>query len=321
MEEIQLLDLKDKKILFELEQDSRQSLNEIAKKVRLKKETVFHRMKNLENKGIIKKYLCEINSYKLGYQYYPILIRFKDTTPIIEEKIFNYLKQDSFVAWLTKCEGAWDINLTAISSSNFELKEFLDRFMNKFGDYISEKQIFVTTQMYYFKRGFWLGKPSTKTITTSGTDITKLKQEDMKLIKILSNNSRKPLVDIGEELRTDPKNIAYRIKKFEKENIIQGSKILVDFSKIGYKFYKTFFSLKNASEEKIKKLIDFLHAQSNIIWVTKLIGYYDLSIEMEVRDVNEFRIILDNIKKNFSEIINKHESVVIFEESTLNYMP
>ena len=47
----ELLDLRDRKILYELEQDSRQSLNEIAKKIHLKKETVFHRIKNLEKKS------------------------------------------------------------------------------------------------------------------------------------------------------------------------------------------------------------------------------------------------------------------------------
>ena len=47
------LDLKDKKILWELDKDSRQPLSKIAKNVRLSKEAVYYRIKNLEKRKII----------------------------------------------------------------------------------------------------------------------------------------------------------------------------------------------------------------------------------------------------------------------------
>jgi len=315
------IDLKNRKILFELEQDSRQSLNNIAKKVGLKKETIFHRIKNLEKQGIIIKYITEINIYKLGYQFYPILFKLKDTTPITEEKIYSFLQNNKHIGWLTKCEGAWDINLTIVAKGNQELKIFLESFLSKFGKYIADKQIFITTELNYFRRDFWLNKKTQTTTTINTTDIIKLKPNDLKLIKILSNEARTPLVKIGEIFKTDPKNIAYKIKNLKKTNIIQGSRIFINFSKIGHKFYKTFFSLKNTSPENMKKLINYLEKTKNIIWATKLIGNYDLSIEMEVKDNEEFRKTIANIKLNFSNIINKHESLLIFEEKALNYFP
>jgi len=129
------LKLKDKRILFELEQDSRQSLGQLAKKVRLKKETLFYRIKSLEKKEIIKKYLLEIDIYKLGYQFYPVLLRLQNTTPAIEEEIYNYLKTSQYTSWLTFCEGAWDINLTALAKNNFELKIFFQGFPCRFLDF------------------------------------------------------------------------------------------------------------------------------------------------------------------------------------------
>src|SRR3989338_3636047 len=138
----ELLDLKDRKILFELEQNSRQSLGKIAKKVGLKKETVFHRIKSLEIRGIIKKYLTEINISKLGYQFYPVLIKYQATTPQKEEEIYNYLKKNKYMAWLTTCEGAWDINFTLITRGNRQLNEFMDEFLSLYGSHISDKHIF-----------------------------------------------------------------------------------------------------------------------------------------------------------------------------------
>ena len=91
--------------------------------------------------------------------------------------------------------------------------------------------------------------------------------------------------------------IWHKIKRLEKENIIQGSRILVDFLKIGYKFYKVWFSLKDVTEENFKKLMSHFKEHPNIIWATKFIGFYDLSIEIEVKDVEEFRKILAAHKK------------------------
>ncbi len=107
----------------------------------------------------------------------------------------------------------------------------------------------------------------------------------------------------------------------KKEKIIQGSRILVDFSKINYKFYKIWFSLQNQDEEKYKKILSYFQQMPNILWATKMIGYYDLSIEMEVRDVEEFRKTLEEIKEKFANLIKKHESLLIFEEAVLNYLP
>jgi len=318
---IELVDLKDRKILFELEQDSRQSLSQIAKKVGLKKETVFHRMRSLEKRGIIKNYLTEINIYKLGFQFYPILIKFQNSTPQIEEDIFDYFKKSQFIAWLTKCEGFWDLNATIITKNNFELKIFLDEFLEKYSAYISDKHIFITTEIHYFKRGFWLGKKINQTVSTGGEPTIEPENSDIALLRILSTNARKPLVEIGRDLNLTAKNVAYKINKLKKNKIIQGSRILVDFSKIGYKFYKVWFTLQDITKQNFKMLMNYFQDHPNIIWATKFIGYYDLSIELEVKDTDEFREIINDVKQKFSKLIKKHESLLIFKETIMNYLP
>ncbi|MFH0700837.1 MAG: winged helix-turn-helix transcriptional regulator [Candidatus Woesearchaeota archaeon] len=315
------LDLKDRKILFELEQDARQSLQQIAKKVGLSKEAVFHRIKNLEKEGIIKKYLTEIDIYKLGYQWYPLLLKFKDITPKLQEEMFNYLKQSKCLTWMTACEGNWDANLTLFAKNNYDINLFLEGFTEKYGQYLAEKQLHIIAEQNYFKRGFWLNKPITQIISTSKGKETQLDFKDLEILQILSDHARMPLVEIARRLKLSAKVVAYKIKKLEKEKVIQGSHLLVDFSKLGYKFYKVWFSLKNVTPEKRKKLFTYFQIVPNIIWATRLIGKYDLSIEMEVEDVAQFRKIIDDIKQEFHELINEHESILIFEEKVLNYMP
>lgn len=315
------LDLKDRRILFELEQNARQSLQQIAKKVRLSKEVVFHRIKNLEREGIIKKYLINVDIYKLGYKFYPLLLKLRNTNKSVEERMINFLKSHQQISWLTTCEGNWDINLTLFAKSSEEVNYFLEELLGKYGDYISEKQIFTATEAHYVKGTFGINKRARETITTKGEKEVELEKEDQELLRILSDNARRSLIEISRMMSFSPKVIAYRIKKLEKEKIIIGSHILTDFCKLGYKYYKIWFSLKNLNSNHKNKLFTYLKNTPNIVWITKLIGKYDLSIEMEVEDVTQFRKIMDNFKQEFLEIINEHESILIFEEKVLSYMP
>ena len=71
------LDLKDRKILYELDLNARQTLTQIGKKVGLKKDVVSYRMKKLQDEGIIKNYYTVIDAYKLGYTLYRYYINFQ----------------------------------------------------------------------------------------------------------------------------------------------------------------------------------------------------------------------------------------------------
>ena len=60
------IDLKDRKILYHLDLDARQSLTQVGKKVGLKKDVVAYRVQRMQKDGIIKNL-----SQKTTYQTTP----------------------------------------------------------------------------------------------------------------------------------------------------------------------------------------------------------------------------------------------------------
>ena len=72
------LDLKDRKILYELDLNCRQSNTQIGRKVGLSRKVIEYRIKQMEEDGIIKNYWTEFNTFKLGYNCYRIYINFQD---------------------------------------------------------------------------------------------------------------------------------------------------------------------------------------------------------------------------------------------------
>ncbi len=83
------IDLKDRKILYELDKNARQTLSQIGKNVRLPKSVVAYRIKKLEETGIIKNFYTVINFYKLGYINLAIYVNYQYYTPAIEKEIIN----------------------------------------------------------------------------------------------------------------------------------------------------------------------------------------------------------------------------------------
>jgi Lrp/AsnC family leucine-responsive transcriptional regulator len=67
---MQQLDFKDRKILYELDLNCRQSNAQIGKKVGLSKEVVKYRIKRMQDEEIIFVFWTEINTFKLGYQFF-----------------------------------------------------------------------------------------------------------------------------------------------------------------------------------------------------------------------------------------------------------
>ena len=55
------LDLKDRKILYHLDIDSRQSFSSIGRKVGLHKDVVANRVNKLVEKGIIRNFFTDIH--------------------------------------------------------------------------------------------------------------------------------------------------------------------------------------------------------------------------------------------------------------------
>ena len=61
-----MIDAKDRKILFELQRDAAQSIEELAGKVHLSRNACWRRVKILENEGVIRAHVALLDSEKLN---------------------------------------------------------------------------------------------------------------------------------------------------------------------------------------------------------------------------------------------------------------
>src|SRR4030042_3979352 len=94
------MDEKDRLILFELLQDCRQSISQIAKAVSLPQQTVSYRIKKLEDSKVIKKYAVNINYPKLGYSRHSLYL---DIKGVSAKDVDKYLKEITNIDEVSCC--------------------------------------------------------------------------------------------------------------------------------------------------------------------------------------------------------------------------
>ena len=103
------LDLKDRKLLYELDANSRQPSAKIAKKIGLSPEVVNYRIKRLEKENIITQYQLIVNIATLNILQFKICLSFQHLKSDELDEINEKIKKISSVKWIISCEGNWDL--------------------------------------------------------------------------------------------------------------------------------------------------------------------------------------------------------------------
>src|SRR3989338_7156523 len=152
------LDTKDKKILAELDLNSRQSNAQIAKGVGLSKDAVSYRIKNLEKRKIISGYYTALNVAKLGYSTYKFMLTFRNTDSAIEKEIIEYFKDKGNVFWAVSCEGYYNLIVVAFAKNEFEIDDFFTEFLRRYSQYIKEHDLIIITENHSCRKAYLYGK-------------------------------------------------------------------------------------------------------------------------------------------------------------------
>lgn len=124
------LDLKDRAILDELNENAKQTSQQLSKKLRMPITTIHHRIKRMEKEGIIKGYSLRLDFEKIGKPVSAfVLVTIDSSLPsgvkTDQEKISKILKSHDEVESVSIVTGGSDIFLKVRCSSVAALNKFL----------------------------------------------------------------------------------------------------------------------------------------------------------------------------------------------------
>jgi DNA-binding Lrp family transcriptional regulator len=316
-----MLDLKDKKILYELCTNSRLPSTVISKKVGLSREVVDYRIRRLEREGIIEKTFASIDVEAFGYKPYIIFLLVQNFTEKKQEEILSYLKAHPSIRWMATVFGKYDIVMRVSSSSQEQLESIMNEISSFLGDNLQSMQVISGVRklksvnirdIFYKSNNQQIEQKEKK--ADSNIDVT-----DVKILKKLSEESRTSLVEIGSKLHLTPEAVKYRVRRLENSGIIKGYSCAIGLSKMNLSWYILLFSLKNMSAQEEKSMTTLLNMNKKVLFANKCLGAWNFYMEILAENTEDFHNTLLEMRNKLGKNLNSFELLLVSKEH-LNVM-
>ncbi len=314
------IDKKDRLIMQQLEDDSRQSYSEIGRKVGLRGDTVEYRMKKLLNSGIIMRMFAEPNLPKLGLKTYRVYLKLGNMPQDEEEKMITYFVNHPKSQWFAEFEGEWDYTFRYTLKDEIEFKEELEGLMKKFGKYILSKNIIITLQQSYLPLTYFTGRESRiRWISLERVAyVERLDDIDRKIMGRLFDNSRISSIELASKIGISADSVQYRIKKLVRDGIISYFGVYYDSAVLGYGRYKVLLWLKHTTRKREEELIRYCQQHPNSSYLNRVVGSWDLEADFDTKTVHEIHDIVKDLRSRFGDIIRDHSTMITLREQLSN---
>src|SRR3989344_6451649 len=103
------IELKDRRILNELDRDSNASFSEIAEKSLISKQVAEYRINKLISQKTIYSFFTLVDLGRLGYSLFRVHIKLKNVSELEYSKFVKNLFEDYPTFWVAFVSGSFDI--------------------------------------------------------------------------------------------------------------------------------------------------------------------------------------------------------------------
>lgn len=315
------MDALDSKILAVLDQNARLPESVIGKKVGASKQVVKYRLKRFKDNGIVENYYTMLDVGKLGFDSYYMFVQLTGLNSKQENDLYQNIIQLPYVAWLVTGVGRWDAVILLCAKTILQFNVELSELKSLFGKHLHEYTFTTLIQAEHISYKFLKSQSKNSLKTTPKGKATVLDETDKNILKILNQSARMPVTDIAGAVNYPLHTVHYRLKQLQKENIIQGFRPKINIQKLGLQWHLLLISFNSVPEERIKKFLAYCKTHKNVYYVTNSVGKYNVMLDVHVKSTEEFRNFLFDIKNAFQDVILLYESLLIFEELLITYVP
>ena len=300
------LDIKDQKILYHLDLNSRQSFSQIGKKVGLHKDAIAHRVKKLQEKGIIVRFNTLIDTLKLGYSCMRFYFNYQYITPEIKEEIINHFVNFRRTQVVVSEDGGVELSVFMLAKNVSEIHSFWQKTLSKYRDYFATQIIAPFVGENIYTKSFLIDEKDDreKLIVKRGGEIVDYDDLDFQILQLLARNSRIATIDIAKKLNVTTITISKRIKRLIELGVILRFHVTINWELIGYKWFKVDLYLKDYN--KINQILKYIEANPNLSYIDKTFGYADLELELIVKNVVQLKQIIEDILSKFPKMIRSY---------------
>lgn len=308
------IDIKDKKLLYEIELNARLGTSILGNKIGLSQEGVYYRLNRLEKKGLITGYRTFLNFGKIGYTGYAVYCRFQNVTKKQKEKIIEELKQHDHIYWIAGFIGKFDFAFALMAKNIVYFNDMFTEISTKYNDMLKDFTIAIRVEFIQFPRHYLIPikSPHKQKSRFSGfVEFVNIDNLDKMIIKEITLNARISVLELAKRINHPASTVQFRLKELEREKIIQGYGALVHCEKYGYQSYQLFINTRNITKERKKHLLAYCQTHPNIIFYIETVGRWNFEIIYELENQKKFQELLIELRSKFADIIFDTEIIIL----------
>jgi DNA-binding Lrp family transcriptional regulator len=249
-------------------------------------------------------------------------MRFQNVDVSKEKEIMEYAAKHKSIGWIVNTRGPWDLVFVIWAQTIPDFKEVVDEISYKYGNYFKEKYVSIATKVYHFKHNYiYDAKDYSELIVGGNKNIESYDETDLKILGLLAKDGRISTLAIAKKLDVTPNGIKYRMRKLRNKGIIQGYRPYIDLTKLGFQRFKVILLLKDLTQQKMMKLIEFLRCEPYVVYVTEAVGHSDLEFEIDVENSSQLHEFMNQIRVEFADTLKDYQTCMTYSEIGINYLP
>lgn len=324
-----LLDKNDLKILSLLCHNVRIPLSKIAKLLRLSRQSVEYKIKNMEKNHLIAGSRTVVNIRKLGYYSYHFFISLQNDS---SEKIFvSRCAEHKYVNALINYSGKWNYELSIMAQNPNEARKHFLSLISGIAliDYspcilIDTIKASILPKEYVPERIPLIKNIKNDPSFSKQFSLDKINysadQKDKEILYLLSQNAKLSLQEIGRKVKLTNDAVAYRIKKLVKSNYIIQFRPVIDYSSLNLSMHAILIKLNGRNEEKDKSFKNHVSSNNNIMWSAELFGEWDYLIYALSSSQEDVHKLISEIKGDLGNYISSYEILFAYQEFKYSFM-
>jgi len=319
-----VLDLKDRKILYQLDLNCRQSNAQIGKKVGLSKQVVDYRIKRMQEEEVIKYFWTQIDTYKLGYNCSRLYLSLQYANPMVRREIIEHLCGYKNLWAVMSTTGLFDIDFVFWVKDFNDFSFFWNKTNDKYGDYFAECLFSVVTKVDSYRLSYILLDEYDRSdrddyVRIGGGKTVNIDKVDYKLLNEMVLNARTPLINLAEKLDCSSQSVNYRIKNLMKTGIITRFRVGINISYFGLQDFGLSLFLKDPRQKR--HIIDYFKNNPYATYTIYSIGFSDLQFEVHMESSEKIIQIVDEINSKFSNSIKKYIYITVIKTHKEQWLP
>lgn len=296
----------------------------IAQALKISKDTVSYRIKQLEKSKMINQYVLFIDVRKLGFTRYHILIRLGEGIKD-KKQVYERLTEHKNVMWINTFIGRFDIQIIVDAFDSFHLDKIREELFNLCGQKVKDYIILTHLSDLEFTQlnpvldiGTKFSKkldhsfssilttknfPVNKTFAKYGPDDT-----EIEILKRLADDPQESLIDISRKLKVDRQTVKKKIINLIEKGIILNFGGIPNLSKMNFVTYYLLVRIRqNTPAEILKKPFEKLN---NIFYAGRMSGDYDMILYLNARTPDELNKSIELFRSEIEKYIEHYDLLV-----------